>query len=119
MSKKYEIYQCLKQLGLQPNVLGYKYISTALELLLEQPDVYMGSITKKLYPDVAAMHGSTKHRVERAMRSCINAMFNNMAPEVQEQVFGNTVSMETGRLANSQFLACVALYIEMEGSKDD
>lgn len=119
MSNKYKIYRCLKHLGLQSNVLGYKYISTALELMLEQPARYKGNITKELYPDVAAIHGSTMSRVERAMRFCITALFNNMAPEVQEKFFGNTVSMKTGRLSNSQFLACVALHIEMEDFKDD
>ena len=42
----------LKVLGISPNLKGYLYIETAVELVLEDREKYR-SITKNLYPTVA------------------------------------------------------------------
>lgn len=60
----------LISLGFRPNLSGFDYLATALNICAEQPE-HTFSITKEIYPSVAKKHGSTIPRTERNIRNCI------------------------------------------------
>lgn len=92
------------KLGVTPNLRGYEYIISGIEILSE--DIHK-SITKEVYPRIAKQHNSTSSRVERCMRSCILSLFNTYE-SVQNlmDIFG--VALVSDHLTNSQFLCLCA-----------
>ena len=111
------VYHHLKQLGVPASIKGYRYLSDAIVHAIRDPEVF-GAITKRLYPAIAANNGTTASRVERDIRHAIEHVFDTTDPEVLRHYFGNTMSMRTGKLTNSQFMAGVAEYIRMEEEYD-
>lgn len=67
-----EISILLLELGFQPHLAGYKYMRSAIEMVILKPSLLQGKITKEIYPGVAAIHQTTASRVERAMRHSID-----------------------------------------------
>lgn len=90
--------------GLRDNLLGTDYTRRAVRLY--QPGM---SITKELYPAIAAAVGSSSSRVERAMRHAIESGFDRCgySDEVMT-MFGNTIDPNKGRPTVSEFVATVA-----------
>lgn len=67
----------LDELGIQKNLLGFRYLRKAI-LLTYQKFGYVASITTKLYPEIATENETTPSKVERAMRHAIeNAYYSN------------------------------------------
>ena len=91
---------------------GYQYIKTALEI--EDAKGMMA-----LYRRLADRHGTTADRVERCMRAAVEAAFGRMAPKVQEEIFGATISGEKGKSSNAAFLAVLRLYVGPECDKEE
>ena len=58
------------KLGFSPKHLGYKYLLTAIDIYLLNPEI---STTKELYPTVAARHNVEQANVEHAIRTAIEA----------------------------------------------
>ncbi|MBO5316920.1 MAG: response regulator [Oscillospiraceae bacterium] len=58
----------LLSLGLRMNLAGYEYVSLASQFLSEDPG---RTLTKEIYPAVAAVCGATPQSVERAIRTVI------------------------------------------------
>ena len=88
------------------HLLGYQYLGTAVEAVLED-DKYLRSITKELYPLIAHMYSTTLSRVERAMRHAIEVAFDNMAPEIIRDIFGYSVNPFSGKPTNGHFVAAL------------
>lgn len=70
-----DIVMLLFKLGFKPHIKGYRYTITALQLILECPDL-ISQTTKVLYPDVAKVHNTKAPRVERAIRHSIEKMWD-------------------------------------------
>lgn len=62
--------EILMDIGITPNLSGFRYTKTAIELI-QQDETMLLPITGKLYPTIAEKHQSTPSRVERAMRHAI------------------------------------------------
>lgn len=108
-----DICRVLRRCGVPPEVLGYRYIAYAIELI-NTNDEYLWRITKMLYPAVAEKFNTTWSRVERNMRHAIEHAFNSMPAAVLEEVFGNTVDATTGKVTVSRFLAAVSEYTQYQ-----
>jgi two-component system, response regulator, stage 0 sporulation protein A len=68
---KDEVRLLLNDVNLKIDLLGYQYLSTAVELVYK--DYRIGqAATKWLYPEIATLHQTTFIRVERAIRNCIS-----------------------------------------------
>lgn len=65
-----KIERYLLNKGIPPQIKGFRYMTTAIQLCQKNPD-YLYSITKKLYPKVASTHHDTYSKAERAMRHAI------------------------------------------------
>ena len=95
----------LNKCGMPPHLFGYTYMITAIKLCLNDPEL-IHNITSGLYGDVASIHGTTASRTERALRHAIEAIFDRAGGlDYIEQVFGNVVNVNKGKLTNSEFIA--------------
>jgi len=104
------IHNVLLKIGVPPNLLGYSYITYAVELLLLDPSK-MHAITKELYVDIAIRFRSTPSRVERAIRNAINVtwLYGNL--EHITRIFVNCIRADKGVPTNSLFLSRIYYYI--------
>lgn len=67
------VSKCLQQKSIPMHTLGFRYLKTALALLMEN-DSLIYAMTKELYPAIAKKHNTTPSRVERAMRYSLEIM---------------------------------------------
>ena len=107
------VVDILKRIGIPPHLKGYAYIKTAVLEAVENESV-LYYITKELYPVVAEKYKTTVSRVERAIRHAIEVAFDNMPPEMIEDIFGNCISFNKGKATNSQFLATMVELFKTE-----
>ena len=93
--------------GLRDNLLGTDYVRRAVAIY--RPGM---SLTKELYPEIAAAANSTPSRVERAMRHAIETGFVRCGyTDRVMSIFGNTIDPNTGKLTNGEFVARIARLI--------
>lgn len=104
------IINTLLNLGVPAYIKGYRYLVTALSLVIENPDI-KEAITKELYPQIAKMHNTTGSRVERAIRHAVECAWDRGDLDVLNRYFGNTISPIKGKPTNSEFIAQVAVHI--------
>ena len=95
--------EMLLELGHTDSVRGTEYIRCAVELYVRDM-----SITKELYPAIAALMDTTGPRVERAIRHSIEAAWMRNTGEVCLRYFGNTVDPNRGKPTNSEYIARLA-----------
>jgi two-component system response regulator (stage 0 sporulation protein A) len=101
------IMDILKKVGTPPSLIGYNYAIQAVKFAIADPS-YLRDITKRLYPDIAAVYNTTPSRVERAIRHAVEVIFDRGDMDNIVSVFGNTMSISKGKLTNSEFIAAVA-----------
>lgn len=95
----------LTELGMPSNLLGYRFSTIGLTLMVYDPSLGY-HITTKLYPMIAARFaGTTADRVERGIRSAIEVVWDNGDPDDLDEYFGRSVSYYKGRPTNGAFLA--------------
>ena len=111
------ITEVMHQLGVPAHIKGYIYLREAIELVIKDIE-YLGAVTKELYPSVAAKYNTTSSRVERAIRHAIEVSWDRGNIAALHKYFGNTVSANSGKPTNSQFIAKIAdkLRLEMRAS---
>lgn len=112
-----KISKLLIRTGMPPHMEGFEYTRAALRLL-EQDRGYMGLVTRRLYPKVAQEYGATAGKVERAVRHAVEAAFDRMPPELQMELFGNSLSARKGKATNKEFLAVMLLHLEGEEGEE-
>lgn len=105
----------LTELGIPTNLLGYKYITSSVRYIIENPGRNFGMV-KELYPAVADEYSiiGGASRVERGIRHAIETCFDRAEPEVLTKYFGRTVSFSRGKATNSEFLYRLAQLVERE-----
>lgn len=107
------IRELLTELGTPAHIKGYRYCVTGLLLIVKDPDV-LDHITKELYPDIAKTHGTTKSRVERAIRHAVEVTWDRGDLSVLAHYFGNTVRSDKGKPTNAEFMAQMANIIRQK-----
>ena len=113
MEKK--IYKLLNELGVPFGCVGRDYIERAVEIIREKGRV---AITKDLYPAIAKQFCATSSAVERGIRHAIERAQDNLGNEFIKQVFGNTISLKSGKLTNSDFIYGVVKYLEIHNKEN-
>lgn len=68
------ISRFLLRTGIRPNLYGYIYLRQGILIGLQDTSV-MTSITKKLYPSIAASCQTTPVKVERGIRNAIQGLW--------------------------------------------
>ncbi|MFW5985295.1 MAG: sporulation transcription factor Spo0A [Halanaerobiaceae bacterium] len=102
-----QITEVLHKLGVPVHIKGYLYLRKSIELVIKNVEL-IGAVTKKLYPRVAEEFNTTPNRVERAIRHAIEVTWKRGDISVLNEYFGATVSPNSGKATNSQFIAKIA-----------
>lgn len=114
-----ELYEIVRKiilkLGIPAHIKGYKYIIDAIIICINDQEA-IGSITKYVYPLVALHFKTAPNRVERAIRHAIEIAWSRGDIEMQNKLFGNTVSNKTGRPTNSEFIAMIVDNVRLQYS---
>ena len=106
-----QLNHTLIRLGTKPNLKGYQYLKTAVELCLNDREELDG-ITKRLYPSVARKHRTSADKVEHAIRHAIESAWTRGNMEEQMRIFG--YSSESGmRPTNSEFITGLLDYLSI------
>ena len=71
-------------------------------------------ITKELYPNVAKKYKTTGAKVERSIRHAIEVAWTRGKLDVNNSMFGNTISVNKGKPTNSEFIAMIADKLRLE-----
>jgi two-component system response regulator (stage 0 sporulation protein A) len=106
----------LLALGVKPNLLGFGYTVDAVEIWIERGGRM--SITKELYPEIAAKNGTTRSKVERDIRHAIETAYELYGGEDFAALFGTKDNPEKGKLTNGEFIATLALLVAREEMGD-
>lgn len=100
-----KIHEILLTLGLRSNLSGYRYLVEAVELFFKDPEQ---SMTKELYPAVAARFGATGQQVERAIRGCIQDAYTKRRDELWRLYFPAGRDGRVRSVTNSHFISRIA-----------
>lgn len=96
----------IHQLGVPAHIKGYHYLRTAIVNSYHEPAL-LESVTKQLYPRVAAQYNTTPSRVERAIRHAIEIAWDRGNLDTLNAFFGYTVNTCKGKPTNSEFIALI------------
>ncbi len=99
--------------GIPPHIKGYQYLREAVKLSIVEPDL-INSITQKLYPSIARLHGTTSSKVERAIRHAIEVAWNRGKIENINAIFGIKIYNKGDKPTNGELIALVADKIMIE-----
>ncbi len=86
------------------NLAGYQQAKAAVAYCVDNYD-RQSYVTKDVYPYVAELYDSTAKRVERNIRTFIEAAWERGDIEKLNKLFGYTVSQHKGRPTNKEFIA--------------
>lgn len=106
----------LDQIGVKHSLKGYGYIISAVEKCLENRSKLI-SIIKGLYTEIAEENSDTVWRVERSIRHAIEVTWTNGNTNAINKIFGYTVSVEKGKLTNSEFIALITDFVSLYGDE--
>ena len=107
------ITEIIHEVGVPAHIKGYQYIREAIMLAVDDMEV-INSVTKQLYPTLAKKFKTTPSRVERAIRHAIEVAWSRGEMDVNNQMFGNTISATKGKPTNSEFIAMIADKLRLE-----
>ncbi|MBR1416894.1 MAG: sporulation transcription factor Spo0A [Bacilli bacterium] len=111
-----KISKLLHDLGMPSHIKGYQYVRDAIMMMYDNP-IYIGGITKKLYPAIADKYNTTSSRVERAIRHAIEVSWNRGDYDLMDEIFGHSVDFDRAKPTNSEFLATLADRINLNENK--
>lgn len=113
-----KIIEVLRNVGVPASLKGYEYLKVAINAVLNDR-TYIDQMTKRLYPDVAAMCGTTASRVERNIRHATEVAFDNMNVEQIDEYFGRCCSYRKGKATSGEFIAILAERIRVDTGEYD
>ena len=111
-----KIYIILKELGMPVGTKGYMYVSRAIILCLENPQI-LDCVVEGIYETLAKEFNSKWQNVERVIRNSIEKTCMKGNVQKIDEIFGNAYSEITGKITNSEFLAGITEYIRISHSR--
>ena len=96
----------LLDIGINPRLAGFDYLKTAIKLVYDDR-TYLRNATKKLYPEIASIHGKTKSSVERAIRHAIERLFDCGNNDSINKYFSKLIESKSGKVTNLTLIATV------------
>lgn len=100
------------RLGITANYRGYEYLIEGIELAVTDAEKLL-YITKEIYPELARRHHSTPGRVERNIRTVIEAVWKR-GPELFQEVIGCPFS---GKPSVSQLIGRIVGHLSAENDR--
>ncbi|MBE6959990.1 MAG: response regulator [Ruminococcaceae bacterium] len=95
----------LLSLGVPTKLRGYSYLREAVLLMVKRP---AQSITKELYPAVAAGCGATAAQVERSIRSAVKNSWQRQDDSTWRMYFPTGDAGNRRSPTNSEMISCLA-----------
>lgn len=111
-----DIVEVLVNFGVMHHLNGYRFLQEGIRRTLQDPEALRG-VTKILYPELARSFGTTAVRVERSMRSALEAAWENGDASARKAYFGASLCPYERRPTNSEFLAMSAEFIRLKQKK--
>jgi len=108
-----DVTDMIHEIGVPAHIKGYQYLRDAIMLSVNDTEM-LGSITKVLYPTIAAKFQTTSSRVERAIRHAIEVAWSRGRMETLDALFGYTINTGKGKPTNSEFIALIADKIRLQ-----
>ncbi|MDO4482772.1 MAG: sporulation initiation factor Spo0A C-terminal domain-containing protein [Bacillota bacterium] len=105
-----KIHEVLLEIGIPSNLLGFMYITYAVQLLICNQE-YLKNLSSRLYVDVAAKFNTNAACVERCIRHAISVGWTTGNIDVIHHIFKNSVNPMKGSPTNSQFLSRMFFYM--------
>ena len=109
---KTTISNLLLSLGFPTKLRGYAYLREAIFLMSKRPGI---SITKELYPEVAAICGSEKSHVERSIRSAIEKAWQFHDDEIWGEFFPRAPDGSVPMPTNGTLIAQLSEFLTNHG----
>lgn len=103
------ITKLLHDIGITPNLKGFRYLRSAVTMVLEDEAV-IEAVTKIIYPEIAKEYKTTPVRAERAIRHAIETAWERDNGENIKRVFKLPAS--TKRPTNSEFIGLSSEYLK-------
>ena len=103
----------MHDIGVPAHIRGHQYLREAIILSIHNQEL-LASVTKNLYPSVAATYNTTPSRVERAIRHAIEVAWSRGKLDTLQNVFGYTINVIKGKPTNSEFIAMIADRMKLE-----
>ena len=103
----------IHEVGIPAHIKGYQYLREAIMLSVQDMEM-LNSITKLLYPTIAAKYDTTPSRVERAIRHAIEVAWGRGTMETLDRLFGYTINYGKGKPTNSEFIALITDKIRLQ-----
>lgn len=100
----------LLALGVPAKLNGYDYLLEAIPYFARHPGI---SITKELYPAVAALCRSKASHVERSIRNAIQAAWQHRAEPGWQQYFPFSGEDPLPRPTNAEFISRLASFLHL------
>lgn len=110
------VREILAELGTPESIIGYPYAVKAILICIENENM-INYISLGLYPAVAAHFDTLASRVERAIRHLIEVTWERGDEEAIYRYFRNTVSSQSGKPTNSEFIARISNIVRVQISK--
>ena len=98
------VYHFFRVIGIPVNLIGYAQLRKSILYCVEN-SLYQINLSQDVYQYVAECFVTTPKRVERNIRTAIEAAWSRGNIEAQHRYFGNTVSQSNGRPTNKEFIA--------------
>ena len=110
-----EITEILLEIGIPAHIKGYVFIREAINMVIHDTS-FLGSITKRLYPDLALKYKTTPPRVERSIRHAIEVAWSRGRKDALSKLFIHPVNSSKDKPTNSEFIALVADNLRLKNS---
>ena len=81
----------LRSVGLRATLMGFRYLSSAIALVLDD-ESYLHCLTTRLYPDVAAQFHVSPASVEHSMRTMVEVFWDREDHRPLEKILGYPLS---------------------------
>ena len=108
------ITRLLQEMGVPAHFKGYNYLRDAVRIVLRDEQMLGGSLTKKLYPQLAEKYGSTPGGVEAAIRNAVLAAWESGNRAFLDKLSGG--NKRKGRFpTNSMVIAKLADELRLQG----
>ncbi|MDP4108545.1 MAG: sporulation transcription factor Spo0A [Bacillota bacterium] len=102
------------ELGVPTNILGYKYITEAVKMIVQEERAF--PITKQIYKTIAKSNNTSVECVESSIRKTIDRVYK-LNNESFRDLMRLTATPTDKKPSNSRFLSNLAEKIKMENSE--
>ena len=100
-------------IGIPAHIKGYQYLREAIKIVIHSPEM-INSITKELYPAIAAHFDTSSSKVERAIRHSIEVAWARGKIENLNAIFGYNIYGKNDKPTNGEFIALIADRLMLE-----